>query len=192
MSTTPTEILQTTAAALETTVAATEAAIAETVAEGSFDIESIKELMDGFDPAALLPNLSEMFDSLAPVCRFAVMIGPVLMLLLGLSYLYLSPKEANYYWGYRTYFGMGSEFAWRSTQRLAGLVFTSIGAVLTVGMFVITGRFAYMEVSAMAWRSLECMLAEVIAAFAAVLIVNVTTALRFNRKGEHRRKKRRK
>ncbi len=184
MSTTPTETLQ-------ATIAATEAAIAETVAEGSFDIESIKELMDGFDPAALLPNLNEVFDSLAPVCRLAVMIGPVLMLVLGLAYLYLSPKEANYYFGYRTYFGMGSEFAWRSTQRLAGLVFTGLGAVLTVGMFVITGRFSYMEVSAMAWRALECMVAEAIAVLAAVLTVNITTALRFNRKGEHRRKNRR-
>ena len=95
MSTNPTEILQAT--------------------EPSLDIESIKSLMDGFDPAALLPDLSDLFGSLATLCRFAVMIGPVVLLVLGLAYLFLSPREANYYFGYRCYFGMGSVQAWRFT-----------------------------------------------------------------------------
>jgi len=191
MSTTPTELLETTAAAIETTLAATEAAIAETSAgaEG-LDFGSIKAMMDGFDPAALLPDLSRLFDSLVPVCRIAVMIGPLVILALGLSYLFLAPKEANWYLGYRCYFGMGSEYAWRFTQRLAGMIFTGLGAVLTVIMFIITGRFPYMEITAMVWRALECMTAEAIAALAAVLIINISTAIHFNRKGQHRRKRR--
>ena len=191
MSTTPTELLETAAAAIETTLAATEAAIAETTAamEG-LDFGSIKAMMDGFDPASLLPDLTRLFDSLAPVCRIAVMIGPLVILLLGLSYLFLAPKEANWYLGYRCYFGMGSEYAWRFTQRLAGVIFTGLGAVLTAVMFIITGRFAYMEVTAMVWRALECMAAEAIAALVAVLTVNTSAAIHFNRKGQHRRKRR--
>ena len=193
MSTTPTDILQTTAATIETTIAATEAAIAETTAaaEGALDIESIKAMMDGFDPASLLPDLSRVFDSLAPVCRFAVMIGPVVLLLLGLSYLFLAPKEANYYFGYRCYFGMGSVYAWRFTQRFAGVLFSGLGLVLTIVMFTITGGFAGMEVTDMVWQALGCMVAEAGAALLAVLTVNITAALRFNRKGNHRRKNRR-
>lgn len=76
--------------------------------EGSLDIASIKSVMDGFDPASLLPDLSKVFGSLVGVCRVAVMIGPVIALILGLAYLFLAPKEANYYFGYRCYFGMGS------------------------------------------------------------------------------------
>ena len=192
MSTTPTELLETTAAAIETTLAATEAAIAETTAAAadSLDFGSIKAVMDSFDPASLLPDLERLFDSLVPVCRLAVMIGPVVILLLGLSYLFLAPKEANWYLGYRCYFGMGSEYAWRFTQRLAGMIFTGLGAVLTAIMFVITGRFAYMEITAMVWRALECMAAEAIAALAAVLIINISAAVHFNRKGQHRRKRR--
>jgi len=192
MSTTPTELLETTAAAIETTMAAAEAAIAETTAgaEG-LDIDSIKALMDGFDPASLLPDLQRIFDSLAPVCRFAVMIGPVILLLLGLSYLFLAPKEANWYFGYRCYFGMGSEYAWRATQRLAGLLFGGLGLGLTVVMFIISGRFAYMELTAMVWQALECMALQAVLVLLAVIIINLTAFFRFNRKGKHRRKNRR-
>ena len=53
--------------------------------EGSLDIASIKSVMDGFDPASLLPDLSKVFGSLVGVCRVAVMIGPVIALILGLG-----------------------------------------------------------------------------------------------------------
>ena len=67
--------------------------------ESTLDIASIKSVMDGFDPASLLPDLSKVFGSLVGVCRVAVMIGPIITLILGLAYLFLAPKEANYYFG---------------------------------------------------------------------------------------------
>ncbi len=191
MSTTPDALVETTVATLETTLAATEAVVTEATAaaEELLDIESIKALLDGFDPATLLPDLSKVFDTLAPVCRFAVLIGPVVLLLLGLSYLILSPKEANHYLGYRCYFGMGSEYAWRFTQRLAGFLFTGIGLVLTVVMFAISASFPYMQLTAMVWRAFFCLLVELAAAVLLILIVNLSAAFRFDRKGRHRRKR---
>ena len=191
MSTTPTELLQTTAATLETTLAATEAAIAETTATDILDIESIKGMLDGFDPASLLPDLSAIFGSLSSVCRFAVMIGPILVLILGLSYLFFAPKEANYYLGYRCYYGMGSVYAWRYTQRLAGLLFTGAGAVLTLVMFIMTAPFSAMQVTDMVWKAFSCLLLQAGSVLAITLFINLSAAFRFNRKGEHRRKKRR-
>ena len=73
MSTTPTELLETTAAAVEATIAATEAALAETSPLDALDIDSIKAIMDGFDPAAILPELSELFSTLPGICRLCVM-----------------------------------------------------------------------------------------------------------------------
>ncbi len=191
MSTTPDALVETTVATLETSLAATEAVVTETTvaAEEMLDIESIKALLDGFDPATLLPDLSKVFDTLAPVCRFAVLIGPVVLLILGLSYLILSPKEANHYLGYRCYFGMGSEYAWRFTQRLAGFLFTGTGLVLTVVMFAISASFPYMQLTAMVWRAFSCLLVELAAAVLLVLIVNLSAAFRFDRKGRHRRKR---
>ena len=154
------------------------------------NIDSIKALLDGFDPASLLPDLSRVFDSLVPVCRFAVMAGPVLLLLLGLSYLLLTPKEANYYLGYRCYFGMGSEYAWRFTQRLAGWLFTAVGLVLSVVMFAISISFRYMVLTDMVWRAASCLLVELAASVLLILTVNLSAAFRFDRKGKHRKKKR--
>ena len=194
MSTTPTEILETTAAAIETAVAATEAAIAETAAatESALDIDSIKAMMDGFDPASLLPDLSAMFESLAPLCRFAVMAGPIVLLALGLGYLFFAPKEANYYFGYRCYYGMGSEYAWRFTQRFAGLLFGGVGLILTIVMFTISAGFGDMDVTEMVWKAADCLILEAAIALAATITVNLTAALRYDRKGQHRRKNRKK
>ena len=172
MSTTPTLIPETTAAT-----------------EEMLDVESIKAMLDGFDPASLLPDLSKVFDSLVPICRIAVLLGPVVLLILGLSYLIFSPKEANYYLGYRCYFGMGSEYAWRFTQRLAGWLFTVTGLVLTVVMFAVSVSFPYMQLSEMVWKAASCMLVELAAAVLLILTVNLSAAFHFDRKGKHRRKR---
>lgn len=179
MTTTPTELLETTAAALETAAATDPTA----VTEAALDLSSIKEMMDAFDPAALLPDLSQVFDSLATVCRFAVLIGPIVMLVLGLMYLFLSPKEANYYFGYRCYFGMGSVQAWRFTQRIAGLIFGGVGLILLLLMLWISSGFAGMEVTDMVWKALSCLLWQAGAALAATLAINLTAAALFDRKG---------
>ena len=173
MSTTPTLLPETTAAT-----------------EELLDVESIKALLDGIDPAALLPDLSKVFDSLVPVCRLAVMIGPVVLLLLGLSYLFLTPKEANYYLGYRCYFGMGSEYAWRFTQRLAGWLFTAAGLALTVVMFAVSVSFPYMQLMDMVWRAASCLLVELAVSVLLILTVNLSAAFHFDRKGKHRKKRR--
>ena len=169
MSTNPTEILQAT--------------------EPALDIDSIKSLMDGFDPAALLPDLSELFGSLATLCRFAVMIGPVIMLVLGLAYLFLSPREANYYFGYRCYFGMGSVQAWRFTQRMAGMLFGGVGLILTFVMYVMSGSFSEMEITDMVWKAAGCLAWQAVIALVLTFLVNFLAFFFFDAKGGPRRKK---
>ena len=191
MSTIPTEALETTKAASIGIIGGADGptAIFVTGAE-DLNIDSIKSMMDGFDPASLLPDLSKIFDSLAPLCRFAVLVGPVVVLLLGLSYLFLSPKEANHYLGYRCYFGMGSEYAWRFTQRLAGWLFTAAGLVMTIVMFAISVSFPYMQLTDLTWRAASCLAVELVVSVLLVLIVNLSAAYHFDRKGRHRRKRR--
>ena len=172
MSTNPTEILQAT--------------------EPALDIDSIKSLMDGFDPAALLPDLSELFGSLSALCRFAVMIGPVVMLVLGLAYLFLSPREANYYFGYRCYFGMGSVQAWRFTQRIAGMLFGGVGLILTIVMYVISGSFSEMEITDMVWKAAGCLAWQAVIALVLTFLVNFLAFFFFDAKGGPRRKKKEK
>ena len=170
MSTNPTEILQAT--------------------EPVLDIESIKSLMDGFDPAALLPDLSDLFGSLATLCRFAVMIGPVVLLVLGLAYLFLSPREANYYFGYRCYFGMGSVQAWRFTQKLSGIVLGGLGLILTVVMVFMAMSFRGMGVEAMLLRAVKCLIWEAVLAGLANLAIMAAAGIVFDANGDYRSKKR--
>ena len=197
MSTIPTEILETTAATIAETVAQT---IAPTVApaiaasseavDSGLDFSQIKKIMDGFDPAALLPEMAEVFGDIAAICRVAVMIGPIVILIMGLCYLFLAPKEANWYFGYRTYFGMGSINAWQYTQRLAGVVFTSLGLGLTIVMFLLSAPFDGMDVMDMAWKAVFYLAWQAGLVLLATLFVNLAAAYRFDRKGSFRRKRR--
>lgn len=161
------------------TTAATEAALS---------IESIKELMDNFEPAALLPDLSTVIGKVELVCRIAVIIGPVVLLAMGLVYLFLTPKEANHYIGYRCYYGMGSVQAWRFTQRIAGLLFAGLGLILTVVMVLTSGGFSGMEAMDMVWKAVRCLIWEAVLALLATLAVNITAMVFFTAKGEPRRK----
>ena len=157
--------------------------------EAALDIESIKEIMDAFDPASLLPELSEIFTVITSVCKIAVLVGPIILLVLGLAYLFLAPKEANYYFGYRCYFGMGSVDAWRFTQRVSGLVLGGLGLILTGVMLVVSGGFAGMEPAEMVWKAFWCLVWQGVLALLANGAIWAAAALRFDAKGNYRRKK---
>ena len=171
MSTDPTQILDPTAA--------TEAAL---------DIDSIKELMDAFDPASLLPEMEGIFNLVTTVCRIAVLVGPIILLALGLAYLFFAPREANYYFGYRCYFGMGSVEAWRFTQRLAGIVLGVLGLILTGVMLVMSAGFPGMAAMDMVWKAFWCLIWQGALALLANGGIWLTAFLRFDAKGNYRKK----
>ena len=156
----------------------------------SFSIDSIKELMDGFDPASLLPELDSVFGKIELVCRIAVMVGPVLLIALGLTYLLLSPKEANHHLGYRCYFGMGSVQAWRFTQKFSGVVLGSLGLILTAVMVFMMMSFRGMEVEAMLWRAVKCLIWEAALALLANLAIQAAAFFLFDTNGDYRSKRR--
>ena len=157
--------------------------------EAALDIESIKQILDGFDPASLLPSLSSVLDIVATACRIAVLVGPIILLALGIAYLLLSPKEANYHFGYRCYYGMGSVQAWRFTQRISGIILGATGLILTAVMFFVGIGFAGMDPEAMVWTALTCLIWEAVLALLANAAICGLAALNFDRKGKYRRKR---
>ncbi|MDY4753939.1 MAG: SdpI family protein [Candidatus Faecousia sp.] len=156
--------------------------------EAAFDFKSIKELMDGFDPAALLPEVDTIVGKVQLVCSLAILAAPVIMLLMGLAYLLFAPKEANYYFGYRTAFGMGSVSAWRHTQRVAGLVFGGLGLILTILMLMILLTFSGREAMDMVWLAVKCLLWEGALGLAAILSINSLAMYTYDYNGNRRRK----
>ena len=149
--------------------------------------EDIKVLMDNFDPASLLPDLTTVVGKVEFITRLAVMVGPVVLLTLGILYFFAAPKEANYRFGYRCYFGMGSEEAWRFTQRFAGLVWGVLGLVLTVVMLIITGSFAGNPIMDIIGKGVRCLLWEGGLILVSILGINLTAMLCYDRKGLRRR-----
>ena len=156
--------------------------------EAAFDIKSIHALMDGFDPASLLPELSSVVGKVQLVCSIAILAAPVIMLLMGLAYLLFAPKEANYYFGYRTAFGMGSVSAWRHTQKVAGVVFGALGLVLTMVMLMMVITFSGREAMDMVWLAVKCLVWEGVLGLAANFFVNSLAMYTYDYNGNRRRK----
>ena len=149
-------------------------------------IDSIKEILDGFDPASLLPDLTTVVGKVELIARIAVIIGPIVLLVLGALYCFASPKEANYHFGYRCYFGMGSIDAWRFTQRLAGMVWGALGLVLTVVMLIVCGSFRGMEIMPMITKAAVALVWQAALTGISALAVNILVMTQFDAKGEHR------
>ena len=151
--------------------------------------EDLTSLLEGADLSKLLPELDGIVDKMVPIMKVALMAGPVIFLILGLLYLFATPKEANYKFGYRCYFGMGSVNAWRYTQRLAGIVFTGVGLILTLVMLFVTGGFADMNVMDMLWKAMKCGIWEAVIIGISCLLVNLVVMFYFDAKGNIRRRK---
>ena len=154
------------------------------------NIEDLKSIMDAFDPASLLPELESILDILVYAVRIAILAGPAVVLVMGLLFLIFAPKEANYYFGYRCAFGMGSVEAWRFTQRLAGIVWSVLGLGLTVAMVVLTKGFGQLEAYDVVWTGVKYILWEVglVALFS--VLINTVVMTQFTYDGEYRRDRR--
>lgn len=149
-------------------------------------IDKLVDLVNNFDPASFIPEVTTMFGWVETFCRLCVLAAPVGMLFFGLWYLLLPPKEANHSVGWRFYFGMGSVEAWRFTQRLAGIVLSAVGLILGVVMFLIIGGFRGMDMMVMADRTVECLLWELGVIVACIVIIDLVVLVMFNRKGDRR------
>lgn len=143
-------------------------------------------LVDGLDPASLLPDLEMLFSKLAGIARIAVLVGPAALLILGLIYLFLPPKEANHYLGFRCWWGMSSVEVWRFTQKLAGAVWTVMGLVFSIIALVSGSGYAKMPQDQMLFAALETIILQIIGVVASVILINLLLIVMFNHKGERR------
>ena len=118
-----------------------------------------------------------------------VIVTLALLLVLGLWYLILPPKEANHFAGYRFYWGMGSVDAWRFTQKIAGILFTVLGVALLVISLLVSNRFPDMEPSLMLDKAVLCILWQIGITAVLSLMINLIVALRYDRNGDLRSEK---
>ena len=154
------------------------------------NLDAIKEFLSGSETALpVVPDAGTVVDKILPIAKVLVVAGPVIMLILGLLYLFAAPREANHHFGYRCYFGMGSEQAWRFTQRIAGITWTVLGAIMTLVMLIVTGRFSKLDVLEMLTSAVTSLVWEALVLLVATIIIRIIVAACFDRHGERRRRK---
>ena len=139
---------------------------------------------------SLIPSLESLLGKLDLLARIFVMAGPLALLGLGLYYFLLPPKEANHTAGYRFRYGMSKVKVWQFMQRIAGMVYSGVGLVLTVVMAIICIRFGTMEAEAMLWTAVKCILWEFGIIALASLAINVTVVVFYDDQGNSRKEMR--
>ncbi len=135
----------------------------------------------------IIPELDQLLSDLTLWLNLLMFAGPVLMLLMGGFYLYLSPKEANHKIGYRTFFGMGSVNAWNFTQKIAGIIWAGAGA-LTLVLAIIGCIISLSQDPGGAASAVQVILIiEAVCALAAFLAVEIWVYLQFDANGNPRK-----
>ena len=151
-------------------------------------MEKITAFLESIDLAKLVPELDTLLGKVQTATSLALMIGPVLMLIFGLWFFFLPPKEANHRAGFRTWFGMGSVAAWRFTQRLAGIVWGGLGLILTVVMGIICLSFGDKEIMDIVNTAFICLIWQAGLALISYLAICVIVTICFDSKGNLRKK----
>lgn len=146
-------------------------------------MEAITAFLESFDIAKLLPELGKLISDLRFWSGLFMLLGPIIMLILGLWYFFLPTREANNHIGFRAYFGMGSMDAWRFAQRRAGLFFMIGGGILTVVSLVSVIILAGAEPMKMATTGLIVLLLQGLAAFGIWLTLQIMLMIRYDKNG---------
>ena len=146
-------------------------------------MEKITELLNNFSLEKYVPKLDTLTGWVQWLISLAVRVGPICILILGLIYLLIPPKEANWKAGFRTYFGMGSVMAWNFTQRVAGVLMIPIGILLTIIAYANTSKFPAYDLMTVAQKAFGLVRFQVICALIIYVFMFVLTAVVCDYKG---------
>lgn len=152
--------------------------------------DAIKQLLQDFSFETfledLLPELAPLLEKTALLSRLLMLIGPFIILGMGLYYFLNAPKEANFRSGYRCYFGMGSVEAWRFSQRLAGGIWCLVGLGLAIWMALAGPKLADMALLDRMGQMAFYIFCQAMALLLSRWIINLLVFLRYDAKGRRR------
>ena len=151
-------------------------------------MEIITSLLDGLDKIGeLVPPLEDVLGNMSLWVSIFLLVGPLMLLALGIWYLLSPPGEANHKAGFRTYFGMGSVEAWQFTQRLAGMVWGGLGVVLTLIMGIICLTLQSKDGFQMAQTAVTCLIWQAVLAAVGYLAICILSAVFYDKIGNRRK-----
>lgn len=148
-------------------------------------MELISNLFD-MDLSKLVPDLPVFLGFVHTLLVLAVLIGPILLVVLGALYLFKPAPEANFKYGFRTYFGMGSIEAWQFSQKMAGLIFGGLGALLLIIMFIVVLTFIGKDLFRIAGTAIVCLIIQALLTLAARLTIGFLCWKYFDKDGQRK------
>lgn len=149
-------------------------------------MDLITNLFD-MDLAALVPDMPVVMVTVCFLLVLAVLTGPILLVTLGGLYLFKPAPEANFKYGFRTYYGMGSIQAWRFSQKIAGLAFAGLGAPLLLAMLIVALTFIGKDLLSIATTATICLLVQAGLTLIARLTVAILCSVYFDKDGNPRK-----
>ncbi len=150
-------------------------------------MDLIKSLLQDFDIANLLPETDAFYTDLEGFGRLLVLAVPLVVLFLGLWYYFAPPKRAKDSPGFRTPCAMGSESAWRFTQKLAGICYIALGGGLSVIMLIVSLFFRGEAAMGMFTAVAICVILELVIIVAARLIIARMVSRAYSEDGKRRK-----
>ena len=139
-------------------------------------------LLQDFDIANFLPEPDKFLRSLAGWARLMILVGPVVLLALGLWYLYGPPGEVRNTVGLRIFRVGDNPKAWRYAKKLAGAAYTALGGGLTVVMFVVSLFFSGKWGMGMITVALICVILELLLLVGVWIAINILVERNFGKR----------
>ena len=139
-------------------------------------------LLQDFDIANFLPEPDKFLRSLVGWTRLMILAGPVVLLVLGLWYLYGPAGEVRNTVGLRIFHVGDNPKAWRYAKKLAGAAYTALGGGLTVVMLVVSLFFSGKRGMGMITVALICVILELLLLIGTWIVINVLVERNFGKK----------
>lgn len=141
---------------------------------------------DNFGVYDMLPDMGGFLGDIRFYLCLFLLIVPILMAAMGALRFFRPAREANRFIGYRTYFGMGSVYAWRVTQWVSGAVFMGIGAVLLLIAIIVCIVMGFQSVSDAVFTVFIWLIVEGVCLLLSVAAVEGIIFYQFDRQGNLR------
>jgi len=138
------------------------------------------------DFSGLVPELPKFLMLIRTLLAFAMLAGPVALMIIGALCLYKPQPEANLRKGYRTYYGMGSTEAWQFSQKIGGLAYGALGAGLTLIMLIVILCFIGKTLLTVSIMAMICLIVQLLLIAAAKITVYYLCKKYFDKDGNRR------
>ena len=149
-------------------------------------MDIITKLFD-LDLSKFVPAMPVFLGALRALLVIIILAGPILLVTLGAMYLLRPAPEANFKYGFRTYFGMGSVEAWKFSQKIAGLAYGGLGAILLLVMFIIVLTFFGKDLFQIANSAIICLLWQAGLTLIARITVSIMCYIYFDKEGNRKK-----